>query len=298
MNNIAAGYFIYIGRDLYREIFFNHQPMAAWISYGIFGLTGLADLYTVVTAHRLFMIGWAFGWCVLLYARFGYSILPFVVVFETLKLLLFGMAFLSEGMIVYPLLYVFLLILSCLYSLKRIGRFDIVVVFFSLWFSLWSREPYVPLVLFLLLSIVVLMRDMSLIVWFLSGFILVNLATLFFIPVGDYLYQVFYINSVTVLPQESAMKGMGGLGTLRSMFYPLFFFFEGSWTHLRYAGMVLSAVFIWVVYVLWRQGKFKLLAWVMVVLFLSALRVGPAGVTYYGAFHTIVWFGFVQYLIT
>ena len=68
--SITAGYFILLGKSLYSQIFFNHQPTLAFISTFIQWVSQPKDLYHLVLYHRVFMILYSFGMAVFLIWRF------------------------------------------------------------------------------------------------------------------------------------------------------------------------------------------------------------------------------------
>ena len=58
--NIVAGHFLTQGKKLYSEIFFNHQPLMAYISYAIQALTSPINIYELILNHRKFVLMFAF----------------------------------------------------------------------------------------------------------------------------------------------------------------------------------------------------------------------------------------------
>src|SRR5690606_13582937 len=97
--------------------------------------------------------------------------------------------------------------------------------------------------------------------------------------------------SVTILPYETELNDLAGGGKWRSLLYPFFFFIQGSWTHVRILGLSMSALLLGLLgFVIWKRN-WRVVGCICTVLFLAALRVGMPGTTYYGAFHSIVWFG-------
>src|SRR4030042_4993493 len=104
--NYMGGYFVAIGKKLFSEIFFNHQPLTAYISAGIQLGTKPESIYMLLYQHRIFLIYFAIFFDFLLVLRFGIVGFGFALLFETTKGYLFGERFLSESMIIYPLVYV------------------------------------------------------------------------------------------------------------------------------------------------------------------------------------------------
>ena len=99
--NYGAGFFITKGKLLYRDIFFNHQPLMAYISALIQSFTQPRNIYELLLRHRQFMIIWNFFWAVVLLFQFGSAGMLFSLQYELTKFYIFGDRFLAEGLIVY-----------------------------------------------------------------------------------------------------------------------------------------------------------------------------------------------------
>src|SRR5260221_6510528 len=58
--NYGAGFFLTKGKHLYSDIFFNHQPFAAYISASIQTITKPENIYALLLRHRQFILLFAF----------------------------------------------------------------------------------------------------------------------------------------------------------------------------------------------------------------------------------------------
>lgn len=108
--NYTAGYFILLGKSLYSQIFFNHQPMLAFISALIQRVAAPQDLYHLVLYHRLFVLLYSLGMSVFLLWRFRLRAALFLLLYEATKYYLYGYQFIGEAFIVYPLVYLAVLL--------------------------------------------------------------------------------------------------------------------------------------------------------------------------------------------
>src|SRR3989344_9397687 len=54
--NYMGGYFILNGKQLYSQIFFNHQPLMAYISYLIQLFTQPTNIFELLLRHRQFVL--------------------------------------------------------------------------------------------------------------------------------------------------------------------------------------------------------------------------------------------------
>ena len=126
-NNILAGYFLLKGKTLYSQIFFQHQPLMAYISYTLQKILHPNTLYKLVLYHRLFIVFAAFIFDLLLVFRFRIIGFGFTVIFELTKYYLFGGTFLAESLVVYPLIYLLGLVWEVLLK-QKISNVDIWLV--------------------------------------------------------------------------------------------------------------------------------------------------------------------------
>src|SRR3989344_7553536 len=105
-NNFMGGYFLLQGKRMFSDFFFNHQPLAGYISYAIQAVSSPQNVFELILRHRQFMLLLGLAFNALLILRFGAKALIFALLFEFSKFYIFGDRFLSEGMIVYPLVYI------------------------------------------------------------------------------------------------------------------------------------------------------------------------------------------------
>lgn len=265
--NIMAGYFITTGKHLYSEIFFNHQPIPAYVSALIQLIYHPTSIYELIYRHRMVLIGFFAISDAILVLRFGFPAFAFALLFETTKGFLFGERFLAESMIVYPLVYVF-----GIFWQKTVYRFEPIVVALATWFIVFSREPYVLLALFLFGMLMWQRKSSVAIILFLF---------LSIITIASHDLSAYWWNVVTVNAQ-AVKEGL----SWSTFFYPVAIFFGGQWNLFRWIEVVLSLLLL---VALLRAG-YKRAALVLTVLALSNIRPVEPGTIYYVAFHHLVYY--------
>lgn len=291
--NYMGGWFLLKGRVLYEQIFFNHQPLAAYLSAIIQTVLNPASIYQLVLYHRFFVYGFALVFGILLLRRFGIKALLFLLLYESTKYYFFGDRFLAEGLIVYPLVYLLGLVLLGLQKV-RFTSMDILIGTISMWFVFWMREPYIPLVIFLYVFFLFLTRSNKARI---VSLLLLGLASGFFFllfPLSDYYFSVVTVNTSFHLKQPVTARIL-----YESFFYPVVIFISGRDTQLRYFEMVLSGVFVATVLFTIRQKKnLLLLLTIFFTLGLANLRPTPPGTQYYEAFHMLSWYALFLFSIS
>ncbi len=287
--NYTAGYFLLLGKSLYSQIFFNHQPGLAYISALIQWSAHPRDLYHLILYHRLFVAMYALAMGLLLLWRFRLSAMLFLLLYEGTKYYMYGYQFIGEAFIVYPLAYLMGLLWESLVS-KPISRTDLFFAAFFCSVVVYMREPYIPVVI-ALFGVLIWRQRMSLHTrWAVLLFVFMILAPFIWIPIREYVNQVVVAN----FPAARSVVGSGNVVSsfLYAIFYPLILYVHGRWSYVRIIELGV-ATFFWVgIFSWWRQGKkiFPVLV-VFVILALSGLRAVLPGTMYFEAFHMLPWYG-------
>ena len=135
-DNIVLGNYLLQKEKLYKDLFSHHQPLAYIFSAGVQKISTPPNLFMLIERHREAVLFWAITWTILLVARFGWPLFLFTLVFEPIKIFLLGHLFLSESLVVYPLVY----ILSFIFLKPPLLRLEFVLLglSFSLIFFLLS----------------------------------------------------------------------------------------------------------------------------------------------------------------
>src|SRR3989344_2254810 len=134
--NYLGGYFIANGKHIYSDFFFNHQLIPPIISYFIQEIMRPINIFDLLLRHRQFLMLFGFLFNALLIVRFKYLALPFIVTFELSKFYVFGDRFLAEGIIVYPLVYLFGIVLIKL-SKQKLYSIDYLLSAIFAWFVIF-----------------------------------------------------------------------------------------------------------------------------------------------------------------
>ena len=289
--NFGAGDFILQGKQLYSQIFFNHQPFMAYISAAIQYVTHPETLFELVKYHRITALVFANICGSFLIARFGFPMFLSLTIFELTKFYIFGDRFLAEGMIVYPMMYLTMLIGQALVK-NRIYAWEYVLVTVCSWFIFWMREPFMPWALIALGVLFALRckdKNNRKPIWIgLSVFAFLHFVTVAFLPMSEYLFNVIVANvQHEIVVQPWTLKTV-----MHIVLYPAFVLFGGFGTPFQNVLWVLSGLFSlgFVFELVWKK-RYGIVAILLTLLALANLRVVPVGSLYYDAFHMIPWYG-------
>lgn len=289
--NFYAGYFMLSGKTLYSQIFFNHQMIAAYISYLIQFLFSPSTAYQLVLYHRVFIFAVSVVMGALIIYRFRVAGFLFVLFYELTKYYLFGYRFLGEAIVVYLLVYLFGLFWDRL-SKKEISTAEYFLSAIFAWFVIFTREPYVPVAL-VLFAVILWDKNIGKIKYLpLALFLGLSALTLFTVPLDEYFFNVFTVNAKTIGAIEVYENRLFGTGLFKIFFYPVYILFYGKWNDFRIILVGLNIIFLsQIVVSLFLYRNFRKILFALFVLGLSNIRYVMPGTIFYEAFHLTVWYG-------
>jgi len=289
--NFGAGDFIRQGKHLYSQIFFNHQPLAAYMSAFVQFVVHPQSLFELVKYHRIVALVFADICATFLIFRFGFPLFVSLTIFELTKFYIFGDRFLAEGMIVYPMIYLCLLVVQAVRK-NTVYVWEYILAAICSWFIFWMREPFMPWsviafgILFVLQVRNIKKRKP---LWIGLGiFLLFHIVTVLLLPMKEYVFNVI----VTNLQHEVAVQPWTPGTVLQIIFYPVFVLFGGFSNQFQTVLWIASGLFcLMVIYELLWKKRFGLVFVLAILLAAANLRVVPVGSLYYDAFHMIPWYG-------
>ncbi len=289
--NYGGGYFISQGKSLYSQIFFNHQPIAGFLSFFVQKLTHPSNLYEFLLKHGQAVLLFGFIFNIFIVARYKIAGFLFVVFYELSKYYLFGNRFLAESFIVYPIVYLAGLMFF-LETKQKIYRVEFVLTAVFSWFVLFMREPFAFVAIFQLLFI---LRNPNTKVKKLSYLIfgLLTLISLITLPLNEYLFSILTVSYKGTLANEANSTNLYGIGILKVLFYPFYSLFFGKWNEFRILLVGFSAIFSISGVFLLLLKRYKLVFLSIFLLGLLNIRYVLPGTIFYSAFHMMDWFGVI-----
>jgi len=293
--NYVAAYFMLHGKNLYSEIYFNHQFLIAHISVAVQYLTHPENIYELVLRHRQFLLLFSFLFNFLLIKRFLFAGIFFVLFYEFNKFYIFGDRFLAESFVVYPLVYMVGLVWDRIHK-KHLSLFDYILSAVGTYFVIFMREPYTLSALFLFAAVLLgrpFSKDKRIA---LACFIILVIVALFSLPLQDYILSLV-INARNIALSENSQNDLLGIGLFKVFFYPAFLLFGGEWNVFRQLLVGLSCVFLFLSgYLGFVKKQFFPILIIFFALALSNIRVVNSGSIFYEAFHMVSWYGMFVFL--
>ncbi len=284
--NFGGGYFLLQGKTIYKDFFFNHGFIAAYLSALIQYFNPFEFIQGIIISHRLFIYSFSFLFGLLLITRFRQPAFATLIFYEALKFYTFGDRFLAESMVIYPLIYLTFLVWEKL-NKRNVLKLDYVLTGFFAWFIIFSREPYAPLTLFLFFLILIGKKDMRLKVYSVIAFLIPTGISFIFVPFNWFFINVFTYNK----NQIGEELGKSTNSPLYIAFYPFVVFLKGQWNVLRQAEIFFSLVFL--ITGVFYSVKLRRIGFLILFLILALANIRPTdpGFIFYQAYHMNIWFG-------
>ncbi len=284
-NNFMGGYFLLHGKRLFSEIFFNHNPLMAYLSFLVQLVTHPQNLYELILRHRQALLLFSFLCNLILLIRFGPPALAFALFYELTKFYLFGDRFLAEAFIVYPLVYLVGLVLFKLKN-KQITLLDYLASGVLVWFIVFMREPYVPAALLVFMYLLWNKKNVQKSIISLGIFIVLSLTTILLHDLKEFYFNVVTVNLVLVSSGPY----------LKIFSYPIQIFFGGEWGYFRYLLVSFNTLFVISSLYLLSKKQWKVVFFTWVILGLANVRYVEPGKAFYSAFHLLCWYGIFLFI--
>lgn len=287
--NFMGGYFLLKGKHLYSEIFFNHQPLMAYMSEFIQLFFNPQGIYELVLQHRKVLLLFSLFFNILLIVRFRLIGFAFALFYEFSKFYLFGDRFLAEAFITYPLVYMAGIGWYTLQK-QKIYPIDYLLSAIFAWFVVFMREPYVPLAVLLFLFLLIGKQEKKIKIISLILFIMITIFTISRFPLSDYYFNVVTVSQNSALKNEIGTNSTFGIGLVPIFFYPITIFFGGVWNTFRFFEIGLSIVWLVLAGSLLFSKKYKEFFFLFIILGLANLRFTVPGKIFYEGFHMLSWY--------
>lgn len=284
-DNLVLGSYLLKNEKLYKDLFSHHQPLSYILSAGIQKATNPNSIYLLIKRHREAIILWSIIWSVFLITRLGFVFLPFLLIFEVSKFFLFGDMFLSESLVIYPLIY-----LTSLIFILKIHPWEYLLVGIILGLCIYLLAPVWPLLFVILIFLIIKekkerLKKTNYIFW---GLTLASLLILPFISMREYFFYSIYTNFKYYIPLTS--EGNFALGILKSFISPFLSFNSAISSETGWIIKLLSVTLLFNYIALLKSRQTKIVALILLILGLGNIRFVTPGTQEYNGFHILPWF--------
>lgn len=295
-DNLVLGYYLTKGEKLYSDLFSHHQPLAYVFSAGVSKITRPNSVYLLIKRHREVMIAISLFFSTLLALRFGLPMMLALIIFELNKLFLLGNLFLSESLVVYPVLYILGIIFK---KIKNISKIEVILIGLLAFSSAFLLAPIWPLLL-LLVGVFLYQRKekfkSTFVLLFLGG-VPIMIVSLIFGSFEYYLKYAIWLNLFYYAPLASADRNVF-MSVVLPFLTPIltFFDFSSKQTITLATFKILFLALIINLFFLVKKKDYKPVLLILIILGLSNTRYVRPGEDYYRGFHILPYFSVLCFI--
>jgi len=291
--NFTIGNYLLKKEILYDDIITNHQPITHIFSAYVQKSSKPNSIYFLVKRHRGAIAVWSLIWSIIFIIYFGLSALLFTFVYEVTKSYLFGNLFLAESLVVYPLLFLYGVII---YKKSLVNPLLVVFSGICIGICLFLLTPIWPaLFLFILLFFTRQKKYFDKSLLYLLVGVLITLVFIFkysSLPgYIDYIYQTLTYTIPTYHGSESWI-----LTILKSLITPLLSFVNSELTPTNLLIRVFSLLLITNLIFLILRRRFRETLIIICLLGLTNIRFVQPGTGHYSGFHMLPWFSVLLFI--
>lgn len=285
-DHMIGGYFLLKGKKLYKDISVVHQPLNYY-----FGSVGqkifkVNSLFSFINRQRLMILLYSLSWNLLFLVFFGPVAVLFMLIFEISKFWFLGNLLLGETLAVYPLLFLFGMVIKKLFFKAELKLFELVIFSIATFTSTFLLLQLWPTIFLLNLAMLFSYRkNLKNILYLLSPFVLLTMILFIFVPFKYYIQEVFVYNFRYYLPYMSKINGF--MGYVKMIFLPLTSFHK-NFNSMEMIIIALTFIYIYLFYFFWK--KKNLLAFLFLVVCIVSTN-NRGNMINYNDFHLLPWLG-------
>jgi len=290
-DHMIGGYFLLNGKKLYKDISVVHQPLNYYFSSLGQKIFDANSLYTFINRQRIMIFLYSFFWNLLYIIFFGPTLILFTFIFEITKYWFLGNLLLGETLAVYPVIFLFGILIKKLIFKKELNKLDLISTSAASFLGVFILLQMWPTIFLLNLGIFWTNRKKIYnFIYLIVPFILLTIILFIFVPLKYYIQEVFVYSFTYYLPYMAKVNTIAGY--LRMIFLPL------TAIHPNFNSMeLIIAVFVFIYfiygYVFWKNKKLLAFSFLIICLISTNNR---EDIIKMNNFHLLPWLGTYLFL--
>lgn len=205
--HMAGGYFILKGYSVYRDFAANHQPLVYYFSSLVQKIFSPNSLYLFIGRHREMIYLYSILWQGLYLWIFGLYMFLFMLIFELCRYVLLGNKLLGETLALYPLVFLFGIIIKKSLFDKQLSIKEVMLFSLSTFVTAFSLLPLWPSLLILNGFFLYLIKKNYKKIFIHLGLLLFFTCLLFiFVPIKEFIQQTIVDNIMYVIPNMNPIS--------------------------------------------------------------------------------------------
>lgn len=281
----VGGHYVLEGKELYKDLQFNHQPLNYYFSSAVEFIAQPSNLYLYVSRQRMAVFAYGILWNVLLIVLFGPFMLLFSFLFEIGKYWFSGYKLLAETLAAYPMVLITTVFIESFFFKKIQLKLKLILLSVSTFIAGFSLLPLWAVILPMNLCILLSQKKkMKTFLYQLIPFALLTGILFLFVNPYNLLKETYLYNTQYFLPVTEQFRPSFG----EMLLFP-FLVFTTPFSIAKTIIALLMILFLITGYISWKEKKS--IKWIILFgLFIltNLLRVNESS---FNSFHLLQWFG-------
>lgn len=286
--HMTGGHLLFKGYKMYRDFAGNHQPLTYLFPATVQKITHPANLYQFIGRHREAIYGYSIFWNIIYLLIFGPLVFFFTAIFEIMRYVLLGNKVLGEPLAVYPLIFLFGIVIKKMIFNKNLRLKEIVLFSVSSFIAAFSLLPIWPTIAILnLVLLIANNKKRRQLYWHIGILLILTLLLFAIIPFREYFQQTFIDNYTYVIPKMNLDKIAFPGDYIRMVFLPLTGIHRQP-NFIETTSVIFLFLYAVIFYLAYRMKKLLPLLIIIISLILANNRTFALK---YGNFHILPWLG-------
>ena len=283
--NMAAGHLITKGLAPYKDMQLNHQPLVYIFSAFVDSVTRPSNLFIFIQRQREALFVYAAVWNILYFVIFGPVTLLFSALFELTKYENSGYKLMGETLAVYPLVFMFGILVKNIFVKARTKKFELVLFSISSFVAIFSLAPLWPTIFALnALLFLRLKNNLKHITLLLFPQTILAFLLFLFIPFDAYMKETITYNFRYLIPVLDRVNTWQGYMKIVFLPFTSVFSLTQNKSQAVFIGIILYGI---LTYHFFKKKKTTIWIIMLCVITLSNTRVASLDRN----FHAIPWLG-------
>lgn len=286
--HFVVGSFMIQGYHLYSNLSANHQPLTYLSSALAQWIFQPKTLFTLFKTGRETIFIWGLLGGAWLTLQYGFIALPFILFYECTKYFLFGNLFLSESLVIYPLVYLLGECYKITFYSYSPKNWQVIGFALATFFISFNLLPMLPVLLLLGLIYLIKIKQKKLLI---LSLIIPTVLLFFLISPLDYFRETVYYNWKYTLPYLSPIGNKYYL--LKLLIFPLLSFFASKNSILNQWIILFTIIFIinLLIYLINNRVRYLIgyLLFYLLIVLTNNRNLVP-GEMFYSGFHLLPWY--------
>jgi len=285
-DHMIGGYFLLKGKKLYKDISVVHQPLVYYYSSVGQAIFKVNSLFSFINRQRLMILAYSLFWNLSYFVIFGPIAILFMLIFEISKFWFLGNLLLGETLAVYPLIFLFGLVVKKLLFKSELKPFELTMFSAATFTSTFILLQLWPTIFLLNLALLLSYRkNLKNILYLLLPFFGLTFVLFIFVPFKYYFQEVFIYNFRYYLPYMAKINGLDGYAKM--IFLPLTSFHK-DFNSMELITAILTFVYGYFFYFFWKKKRL----WAFIFLTACLVLTNNRGnIIKYNDFHLLPWLG-------